>query len=463
VRFVGVIFVLGLGACYQGPAADGTCRIRCTDGCPEGMTCQDGFCVGPGGTCEAADAGLDATATCGLAGKPCCATGPACTTNTSCVAGTCERCVTQVGLGRHHSCALVSGGEVWCAGANGSGQLGDGTQQGPRTSAVRVTDGTGPIADATAVDSGRSFGCAIRAGGTVWCWGSNGAGQLGNGSTSPSAVAVRVVRADGSPLEGATSVQAAYAFACALDVDGAVWCWGDNARGQLGDGGLGTRAHAARAQLSSGEPLGNVTQLSVGHAHACAVIGGSEVRCWGANEDGRIGDGSEIARNRAVMVTAGTAVGAGPFHTCALHADSTVSCWGSGWHRRLGADVSNFEKVHTPTAVLRGPGQPRLDGVTAIAVGSVSCAVMADDSALCWGSSVHGQTGNGGNPYPAAVRDDRGVPLTSVERIDANFAHACAHLRDGRALCWGRNTEGAFGDGLRENHGLATALGISCP
>ena len=433
--------MLALAACYQGPSAELACRLRCTDSCPAGLTCTNGLCVGADGTCGSArdDAAGDAPAP------------------TSCIA--------EVGLGYHHTCVLKTDHTVWCAGDNTYGQLGNDTMTAS-ASEVQVRDDSGPITDATSVDVGgandSSLSCALRTGGTVWCWGKGTDGALGNNAytTTPHAVQV-LVASNLAPLAGVVELAVGGYSACARDSGGHAWCWGDGANGRLGDNQFTTRATAALVQDPSGQPFAGITSLVQGRSHAC-LMAGAQIWCWGLNDVGRVGDGTFTDRGRPVMVASGTSVSPGRSHTCASHADGTASCWGWRYHDRLGFAAT--QDTPTPTQVTTSAGGAPLTGVASVATGGVSCARMMDGHVMCWGANVHGQTGNGGgSTVPVVVTDRAGSPLANVDALTAGFAHVCAHTPAG-FLCWGRNQNGEFATGtLGANVGVPSPLGFSCP
>src|SRR5262249_31141214 len=155
-----------------------------------------------------------------------CKSGPACVDNTRCDGtGSCAKCVLDVAFGAHAGCVLKYDGTVWCAGDNLLGQLGSGTTGPAVAKWTQARDATGVITDATAVASGKDNTCALRSGGSVWCWGDT----IGN-------AAVQTVKTDTTPLTGIVEIGLGLAHRCGRDANGGVWCWGANGGGQLGDG-----------------------------------------------------------------------------------------------------------------------------------------------------------------------------------------------------------------------------------
>lgn len=198
---------------------------------------------------------------------------------------------TKVALGSRHSCALLSDGRVRCWGDNRFGQLGDGTTTSPRTTSVLVSG----LSNVSTIAAAFSHTCAISEG-LVYCWGSNGRGQLGNGTTSSSNTPVLV-----SGLTNAVELSSGLGsdgyHTCARRGDGSVWCWGENGSGQIGDGTTSDR----RAPVMV---LPSASRIAVGRAHSCAVAPSGGVMCWGENEAFQLGDGSAEDRLSPVSTTA---------------------------------------------------------------------------------------------------------------------------------------------------------------
>ena len=283
---------------------------------------------------------------------------------------------TGIAAGGDHSCALVTLGTVDCWGDDSHGQLGDGQLADSVTSAVGVTGLTG----ATAVVSGWGHSCALLPGGTVSCWGANGNGQLGDGTTTDASTPVTV---DG--LTGAKSLAAGWGHTCALLTGGTVDCWGYNLDGALGNGTLVTSSTPVPVTGLTG-----ATALAAGADHTCAVLAGGAVDCWGSNFSGELGDGTTTDSSTPVPVkglTGVKALVAGDYHTCALLAGGTVDCWGYNMFGQLGDGTTTDSS--TPVAV------GRITGATAVSAGtSHTCVVTGAGSVDCWGANAAGQLGD---------------------------------------------------------------------
>jgi len=208
---------------------------------------------------------------------------------------------TAVSAGDYHTCGITGAGVAYCWGLNDKGQLGDGTvlaQHEGRSSPVPVAAGV----TFAAVSAGRSHTCGITAAGAAYCWGSNWAGQLGDGTTTDRPSPIPVV---GGLSVGAVSAGGSHT--CALTATGAAYCWGNNNRqpsplsgnlsGQLGDG--------TKTSRSSPVPVGgdlSFVGISAGGDHTCGVTAAGVAYCWGANYHGQLGDGSSKSRSRPVRV-----------------------------------------------------------------------------------------------------------------------------------------------------------------
>lgn len=261
---------------------------------------------------------------------------------------------TLVSGGGLHTCAVSDAGEVWCWGHNATGQVGDGT-----TAQRKLPTKTAALgATATDVDAGDNFTCAALTGGTVKCWGNNSDGQLGDNSTtqhtSPTTAVVNV--------SGATQVSAGYRHACAAQSDGQVKCWGHNLYGALGDGTTTQRLTAVTVLVNgTSNPLDDVVKVTAGQWHTCARQGDGDVWCWGFNSLGRLGDGTQTNRNKAVQVINlpddAVDVAAGLEHTCAALITGDIYCWGANGSGKLGNGTSTYSTVPGATAGL----QCRLD------------------------------------------------------------------------------------------------------
>ena len=332
----------------------------------------------------------------------------------------------KLAAGSSHSLMLKADGTVWAWGWNASGQLGDGTTT-DRLKAQRVPG----IAGIRDVAAGGNYSLALKNDGTVWAWGSNASGQLGDGTTTDQVSPVAV-----TGLTGVIAVAAGATHSLALKSDGTVWAWGSNASGQLGDG---TTTDRYGPVTVSG--LRGVVAVVAGGYHSLALESNGTVRAWGNNGVGQLGDGTTTDRYGPVTVSGlrgVVAVVAGVGHSLALKSDGTVWAWGLNNLGQLG-DGTTTQRL-SPVAV------PGLTGVVAVAGGGYhSLALKSDGTVLVWGYNAYGELGDGtitNRTSPVVVPS-----LSGVAAVATGGWHTLAVKAGGAVLAWGYNGEGELGDG----------------
>ncbi|MBL7183715.1 MAG: hypothetical protein ISS50_04615, partial [Anaerolineae bacterium] len=340
--------------------------------------------------------------------------------------------VAAIAAGESHTCALTAGGGVKCWGYNLYGRLGDGTT----TSRSTPVDVSGLTSGVAAIAAGGYHTCALTAGGGVKCWGYNLYGQLGNGEFG-----YGPIPADVSGLtSGVAAIAAGHYHTCALTAGGGVQCWGRNGNGQLGDGTTTRRTTPVDVSgLTSG-----VDAIAAGYYHTCALTAGGGVKCWGRNSNGQLGDGTTTQRNTPVDVSGLTsgvaAIAAGDYHTCALTAGGGVKCWGHNNYGQLGDGTTTDRNMPVDVSGLTS-------GVAAIAAGGYhTCALTAGGGVQCWGRNGNGQLGDGTTTQRTMPVDVSGL-TSGVAAIAAGYSHTCALTAGGGVKCWGSNGYGQLGDG----------------
>lgn len=329
----------------------------------------------------------------------------------------------DVAVTLHTVCAVTTAGAAWCWGDGELGQLGGGAITGTRAPVLALPTGV------TAIAAGGGQVCA-RDGGGVWCWGIGYPGDgRGYGVTATPARAIASMMV--------TDVAVGFDFACAV-VGGVARCWGGGDLGQLGDGGTGE----ALAPVDVMMPTGAV-EVAAGASHACARTGAGALWCWGENSRGQVGvasGGLPVPTPVEVTLPATTAraIAAARVHTCALGADGVVYCWGENESGQLGfagPDQSAPHVVALPmaaTAVFT-----RYDS---------TCATLVDGRTLCWGANAYGSRGTGdegSGPTPAAFG-----AITGATVVAGAFAVQCAIDGAGALACAGAGSRGALGPGL---------------
>jgi alpha-tubulin suppressor-like RCC1 family protein len=330
--------------------------------------------------------------------------------------------VTAIAGGSQHTCVVTTVGSVKCWGLNNAGQLGDGTT----TDRLTPVDVSGLTSGVSAIVAGRLHTCALMTNGGVKCWGYNGSGQLGDGTTTN-----RTTPVDVSGLTNGVSAIAAGLndHTCAVMSSGGVKCWGRNNYGKLGDGTTTNRLVPVDVSgLTSG-----VNTIATGYDHTCAGMSSGGAKCWGLNDHGQLGDGTTTNSSTPVDVSGLTggvgAIVAGVYHSCALTVSGGVQCWGWGPVGQTGDGSLTT-------------------GVTAIAAGlNHTCALMAGGGVKCWGYNAYGQLGNGTtNIWGNATPVDVSGLMSGVSAIGAGSDYSCAAIASGGIKCWGRNGSGALGD-----------------
>jgi alpha-tubulin suppressor-like RCC1 family protein len=263
--------------------------------------------------------------------------------------------------------------------------------------------------------------------GSIRGWGKNDRGQLGDGTTASRSESVRVGgAADGGP--GAwTRVVSGGAHACAISA-GELRCWGDNADGQLGDGTKQARSTPVAVIVLGGA---HVKDVALGERHSCALTEDGSVICWGADDAGQLG---RLGGAGPVDIHDATAIAAGGTASCATLRDHTVRCWGRVPPRR------------SPTSVTRVEG---LADVVEVAMSSTHvCAVRAWGGVACWGSDDEGELGDGAFVSQIQPVDVQGLAVPALS-VAVGRSHSCVLLKNATVYCWGGNAKNQLADGTQ--------------
>ncbi len=348
-----------------------------------------------------------------------------------------------------------------CGGGGGGG----GSSNGGGSAAIKVS----------AISAGNSHTCAILSTGAAQCWGNNATGQLGNNSTAESNLPVAVVQtpADTSDSDkhtsavlldsGVTAISARGLHTCAIH-NGAAKCWGFNGNGRLGTASS-TDTKIPHQVLGELDSDATTSAISAGGQHTCAIHGGAAF-CWGNMLSGRLGnnmvadafsDFPVAVLLKAAVTTDPTEpakfmdgdvdaiISAGESYTCAVHLEKAY-CWGYNGSGQLGNDTTDNKSLATLVSVDSGVMINISAGLQhTCAIHRTTAGGVNKDAAYCWGSNSHGQLGNGvtrGNQSaPVEVGGELGDLVTD---ISAGASHTCA-VQDGKAWCWGNNSQGQLG------------------
>jgi len=357
----------------------------------------------------------------------------------------------SVAAGYFHSLAVGSDGMLYAWGDNFGGELGIGRSGGYSTTPAPVV-GLSESVRARAVFAGGHHGLALGRDGTLYTWGANESGQLGDGTTTNRSTPVSATLPAGVRV---VSVAAGGRHTLALGADGALYAWGWNHDGQLGDGTTITRT----ARVSLALPMGTrAVAIAAGGRHSLALGATGALYAWGANESGELGDGTTMERTRPISVTLPPgvrfiALSAGLTHSLALGGDGRVYAWGDNGHGQLG-DGSTVERTRPVAVTLPGGGR-----ATAVFAGDrFSLALGADGRLYAWGANADGELGDGAatdRATPGAVRLPRGVRVSAAAAGDY---YSLAVGSGGRLYAWGLNRFGQLGDGTRTTRRTPVAV-----
>lgn len=300
--------------------------------------------------------------------------------------------ITGIDGGSSHGVARKNDGTVWTSGGNGSGQLGVGVASAGRFAYDALTHAALVSPNSVvAVATGRDHTLALRSDGTVWAWGANGYGQLGDG-TAPTNQPSPVQVGGGTPLTNVQAIATSNGdFSIALKTDGTVWAWGRNTDGELGNNAGGDSAVPVQVQVQSGAALTGVVEITGGWFHGLARKADGTVWAWGYNGEGQLGTGANGVPRRyaaqATQLAQVKAITAGAFHSLAVRQDGTVWAWGRNDYGELGLGVAGNRHV---------PGQAvGIADIQSVAAGSsFSLALGGDGTVWSWGYGASGQLGD---------------------------------------------------------------------
>ncbi len=302
-----------------------------------------------------------------------------------------------------------------------------------------------------AISVGEEHSCGLTTDGAAYCWGTNGYGKFGNGTTSATPTSAPEAVTGGLTF---TAVSASIGHTCGVTTNGAIYCWGANNAGQLGIGDQ-TYPMVTPTAVSGGLTF---VAVSAGQLYSCGLTTSGAAYCWGDNEYGQLGTGNSTSSYAPAPVSGGLSfvgLSAGLFHACGLTRDGAAYCWGGNFSGELGIGSANgpqqctagyysFSCSTTPVAV---SGDLAFASISA---GDwTTCGVTTAGAAYCWGDNGYGQLGTSTNaltpyPNPSPVPVSGGLTFKS---ISAGYLHTCGVTTAGATYCWGDNAVGELGDG----------------
>ncbi|MBK7843723.1 MAG: hypothetical protein IPJ71_08520 [Bdellovibrionales bacterium] len=385
--------------------------------------------------------------------------------------------------GVDHTCGLASDGKAYCWGADTYGKLGengDGDNLDENIPVLVDTSNLSAGSSFISLTAGMGHTCGLASDGKAYCWGWDSDGQLGengDGDNLDENIPVLVDTSNLSAGSSFISLTAGMGHTCGLASDGKAYCWGRDFEGQLGENGDGdnldenTPALVDTSILSAGSSF---ISLVAGNYHTCGLASDGKAYCWGWDSDGQLGedgDGDNLDENIPVLVdTSNLSAGssfislvAGVDHTCGLASDGKAYCWGSDSFGQLGenGDGDNLDE-NIPVLVDTSNLSAGSSFISLVAGNYHTCGLASDGKAYCWGSDSFGQLGENGDGdnldenTPALVDTSILSAGSSFISLVTGSYHTCGLASDGKAYCWGRDSEGQLGengdgDNLTEN------------
>jgi len=345
--------------------------------------------------------------------------------------------------GNYHNCAITTGG-VYCWGASWNGQTGVPQSNFGRDSVPGLVTGPGGVLFTT-VSSGSDHTCGLTAGGQAYCWGYNGNGQLGDGTQGEGGY-IPVAVSGGLTFTAIAAGRSSHTCGIA---GGLAYCWGRNSDGQLGDNST-TQSNTPVA-VAGGLSF---NAISTGSSHTCGIVVGTNAAyCWGRNSDGQLGvDTTGIAAADVLVPTAVSggpaafaSIDLGSSFTCGRSTSGGAGyCWGYNGNGQLGIDTSGYippaKDQFSPVIVTGGHSFNQVS-----AGPNHSCGVTSAGTNLCWGNNGDGQLGNGTTTrsfVPVVVSG-----ALTLRSIGMGYYHTCGVTTNDEVYCWGGNWDGQFGLG----------------
>ncbi len=355
----------------------------------------------------------------------------------------------KIASSSQHACMIQDDGTMWCWGQDLFGQLGNGPAlTANQESPTRVSD-PGPWIQ---VGAGTQNTCGLKADGTLWCWGGDGYGELGNGAGGSSDVPVLA----GSSTDRWTKISIGNYTGCGIKTDGTAWCWGSGGNGELGNGATGSN-QPSPVQVLGG---GTWTDISTSWPITCGVKSDGSGWCWGSDSNGKLGNGGVLTADQSSpsavdepgpwrQISAGS--GSGP--TCGIKVNGSLWCWGNDGNGQIGNGADTTNDRVSPTLVSdAGPFVYVSPFVSTV-------ALKADGTAVSWGQKLNGALGQGDTtsvptsiPAPAPVVG--GIKFAAISSGNS----VCGLSFEGKAYCWGGGHKRTIGEWLSSDGGARSTL-----
>ena len=349
--------------------------------------------------------------------------------------------LTAIGAAYNYTCVVMDNNAMKCWGRGGQGYLGNGDSYTVHVP-VNVNHNAADAVEMSGADGHHT--CLMTTNGSLYCWGEDWNGQIGHGHYGgwwdephgPTRLAGKA----------AVTVVTGLHHTCAIAVDLTLYCWGQDTNGQVGNGpGTGNVDSPEEIDLPAGR---TAVAINAGADATCVILDDGSGMCWGLNMNGHLGVGNNSSTNYPAPISvlpanrSLVALDVGFKHTCGILDDGLVYCWGNNTHGQFG-DGTNDHSIY-PRAASLPPGR------TAISIDAGShhtCAILDDSSAYCWGRNDYGQLGDGttnNSSTPVSVLMPSGL---GVAEITTGNYHSCAVATNGSVYCWGAHEEGALGLG----------------
>ena len=345
---------------------------------------------------------------------------------------------TSLSAAGDNTCSILVNGTLMCWGWDDPyGQLGDGYPNVNQSTPVFVASSN----NFSFISVGAYNICGLLTNGSAMCWGHDSDGQVGDGNGFTYNITIPVFV---SGNHNFSTISAPRWQTCGSLTNGSAMCWGRDEFGELGDGDDDEADEASPVFVITPYNFSSVTSH---YDHSCGVITNGSAMCWGADDDGQIGDGDDDEANEHVPVFVSgnhnfSSLHAGLFSTCGLLTNGSAMCWGADDDGQIGDGDDGQTDQHVPILVDTSEVFSSIDlGSSAV------CGVITNGSAMCWGRDLYGELGDGDDDEadeysPVFVNSSE---IFSV--VAESDSHGCGLLTNGRVMCWGWNNAGQLGNG----------------